>query len=106
VSSRAATVFRWVWAAVWAVVLVLALTTGSVVTAVVAACLCLLWVWLAIRSARPRPPVPAHVDEQWARGVLAAAGGPDGVAAVKALRDAEPVLSLLDAKELADRAQA
>ena len=94
---------RWVMAALWAAVLVAALTTGSTVVAVLAACLCALWVWLASRA--PRPPVPPHVDEQWARTVLAAAGGPQGVPAVTALRDAEPALSLLQAKELADRAQ-
>jgi len=102
VSGRAAS--RWVMVALWAVVLVVALTTGSTFIAVLAACLCALWAWLATRA--PRLPVPPHVDEQWARGVLAAAGGPTGVAAVKTLRDAEPALSLLEAKELADRAQA
>ena len=98
------TTSRWVMAALWAVVLVVALTTGSTSVAVLAACLCALWAWLATRP--PRPPVPAHVDEQWARRVLAAAGDPQGVPAVKALRDAEPALSLLAAKELADRARA
>jgi hypothetical protein len=88
----------------WAAVLVGALATGSTSVAVVAACLCALWVWLATRASRPA--VPAHVDEQWARAVLAAAGEPQGVPAVKALRDAEPALSLLAAKELADRARA
>jgi len=53
-----------------------------------------------LRAPRPAPP---HTDDEWARGVLAAAGEPRGVAAVKALRVAEPALSLVDAKELADR---
>ena len=57
------------------------------------------WAWQARRGLIP----PAHVDEDWARGVLAAAGSPSGVRAVKALRDAEPALSLLAAKQLADR---
>ena len=52
---------------------------------------------------RAPSPVPAHVDDAWAHGVLAEAGEPTGVAAVKALRVAEPALSLLQAKELADR---
>jgi hypothetical protein len=104
VSSRTATVSRWVMAALWAAVLIGALVTGSTVVAVVAACLCALWVWLASRPARP--PLPEHVNEVWARAVLAAAGQPQGVLAVKVLRDAEPALSLLEAKELADRAQA
>ena len=47
--------------------------------------------------------VPAHVDDEWARAVLCGAGEPRGVAAVKALRVAEPTLSLVAAKELADR---
>jgi hypothetical protein len=102
-SSRTASVSRWVMAVLWAAVLIGALVTGSTVVAVVAACLCALWVWLATRA--PRSSVPEHVDEQWARGVLAAAGRPDGVAAIKALRDAEPRLSLLEAKVLADRAR-
>ena len=61
------------------------------------------WVWQGRRAGTPAPPPPAHVDEDWARGVLATAGAPQGVRAVKALRDAEPSLSLLDAKQLADR---
>ncbi|MEU2348078.1 hypothetical protein [Modestobacter sp. NPDC049651] len=58
----------------------------------------LIWWW-----SRPAAPSPAHVDDEWARGVLADAGRPTGVAAVKALRQAEPGLSLVDAKQLADR---
>jgi hypothetical protein len=65
-----------------------------------------LWAWQARRATNPAPPPPTHADEDWARRVLAAAGAPQGVRAVKALRDAEPGLSLLDAKQLADRVTA
>ena len=61
------------------------------------------WTWQSRTRADPPPPPPAHADEDWARGVLSAAGSPQGVRAVKALRDAEPDLSLLHAKQLADR---
>jgi hypothetical protein len=65
------------------------------------------WLWHGERTARRTPPaVPAHVDEVWAREVIAGAGEPSGVAAVRALRTAEPALSLLQATELADRARA
>ena len=104
-----ATVSRWLpWAlaALFAVLFVWSVTAGRTVPAVAEVLLCAYWVWQARRADRPRPPLPAHVDEAWARGVLTAAGGPRGVPAVKALRDAEPALSLLAAKELADRAQA
>ena len=96
----------WALAAVLAVLFVVSVTSGRTVPAVVEALLCAYWVWQARRAARPRPPAPAHTDEEWARGVLRAAGEPRGVPAVKALRDAEPALSLLDAKELADRVRA
>ena len=96
----------WVLAGALTLVAVGAVLDGSWAMAVACTLSVALWVWQARRAARPRRPVPAHVDEQWARSVLAAAGGPQGVPAVKALRDAEPALSLLDAKELADRAQA
>ena len=62
-----------------------------------------VWLWQFRRASAVPAPVPAHVDEQWARTVLAGAGAPTGVAAVKALRRAEPALSLLQAKQLADR---
>jgi ribosomal protein L7/L12 len=96
----------WVLSAALAVLAVAAVIDGRPGRAAVCAALAALAVWQARRAARPRPPVPAHVDEQWARAVLTAAGDPQGVPAVKALRDAEPALSLLEAKELADRAQA
>lgn len=61
------------------------------------------WFWFSRRTPTAARPVPPHVDEQWGQRVLAEAGDPVGVAAVKALRQAEPALSLLDAKRLVDR---
>ena len=61
------------------------------------------WTWQSRTHRNPQPPPPAHADEDWARGVLSALGSPRGVRAVKALRDAEPGLSLPQAKQLADR---
>jgi hypothetical protein len=75
---------RWLRAAAW--------TAGAA-----------FWLWRARRARTPRPPGPAHADVEWARLVLAGAGHPEGVRAVKVLREAEPALSLLDAKQLADR---
>ncbi|MQA32247.1 hypothetical protein [Modestobacter roseus] len=71
--------------------------------AVVFALLALNWLWWYRRSSAVPAPVPGHVDEAWARRVIAEAGSPEGVAAVVALRRAEPALSLVTAKELADR---
>ena len=96
----------WVLAGLLALLAVGAALDGSAVMATVCAFSVVCWVWQGRRAARPRPAVPAHVDEQWARSTLAAAGEPQGVAAVKALRDAEPTLSLLQAEELADRSRA
>ena len=96
----------WVLAACCLVLTVGSAVDGRIVPSVLWALLGAYWVWQARRAARPRPPAPTHVDEEWARGVLRAAGEPRGVPAVKALRDAEPALSLLDAKELADRVRA
>jgi hypothetical protein len=62
------------------------------------------WLWRATRSTAPPDPLPPTVDQQWARRVLAEAGRPRGVRAVRALRDAEPALSLLQGKQLADAA--
>jgi hypothetical protein len=61
------------------------------------------WLWRACARVATPAPVPPHVDEQWARQVLAVAGTPRGVPAVKALRRAEPAIPLLDAKLLVDR---
>ncbi|MGY2081849.1 hypothetical protein [Modestobacter sp. SYSU DS0657] len=76
---------------------------GNAVWAVVFALLAACWLWWFRRSSTTPRPVPGHVDEAWARRVIAEAGSPEGVAAVVALRRAEPALSLVDAKQLADR---
>jgi ribosomal protein L7/L12 len=84
-----------------------AMAIGSVVdqrwgAAVLWALAAVFWGW-QVRRPATATTTPAHVDEQWARDVLAAAGAPSGVRAVRALREAEPGLSLLDAKQLVDR---
>ncbi|MGY1838987.1 MULTISPECIES: hypothetical protein [unclassified Modestobacter] len=76
---------------------------GNALWAVVFALLTAHWLWWFRRSSAVPAPVPDHVDEAWARRVIAEAGSPEGVAAVVALRRAEPALSLVQAKQLADR---
>ncbi|MGY1845361.1 hypothetical protein [Modestobacter sp. SYSU DS0875] len=76
---------------------------GNAVWAVVFALLAAHWLWWFRRSHAAPSPVPGHVDEAWARRVIAEAGAPEGVGAVLALRRAEPALSLVHAKQLADR---
>ena len=85
------------------VLAVVQLVDGRVGLAVAWALVGAVWLWQFRRASAVRPAVPPHVDDDWARRVLADAGSPTGVPAVKALRDAEPALSLLEAKQLADR---
>jgi ribosomal protein L7/L12 len=80
-----------------------ALVAGEPLRAAVWAAAAAFWVWRIRVRATLAAERPTHADEDWARGVLAAAGHPEGVRAVKALRDAEPGLSLVSAKQLADR---
>jgi hypothetical protein len=97
---------RWGALVLGVVLLVLAVvyaTEGRVVPAVAWALVGAVWIWQFRRSYARPAVLPAHVDDDWARRVLADAGSPTGVPAVKALRDAEPALSLLQAKQLADR---
>ena len=85
------------------VIAVVQVVDGRIGLAVAWALVGAVWLWQFRRSSAGPAPVPPHVDDDWARRVLADAGSPTGVPAVKALRAAEPALSLLDAKQLADR---
>ena len=87
----------------WLVFAVMYAADGRIGVAAAWAAVGAVWLWHFRRSFLVPAALPPHVDEDWARGVLAAAGSPTGVPAVKALRDAEPALSLRYAKELADR---
>jgi hypothetical protein len=89
----------WLGVALALSVAVVALLGGDLLMAVTGLLAAGLLVWWN----RPAAPAPAHADERWARTVLARAGHPTGVAAVRALRQAEPALSLTAAKQLADR---
>jgi len=97
---------RRLWWALSAVAALLALFSaldGRVVQPVAWAVIAGWWLWHGEHGARRSSSPSPRVDDAWARGVLADAGEPTGVRAVKALRQAEPALSLLAAKELADR---
>ncbi|WP_222195943.1 hypothetical protein [Modestobacter italicus] len=76
---------------------------GDALWAVAFVLLALYRLWWFRRASAAPTPLPAHVDEAWARRMIAEAGSPEGVAAVVALRRAEPALSLVDAEKLADR---
>ena len=105
-NSRSTVLTRWLPLALAALLLVLcvaAAVDGSVGQAVLYGLATAAFAAQFALSYRTPPPRPAHVDDDWARGVLAGAGHPTGVAAVKALRDAAPGLSLVDATQLADR---
>ncbi|MGY1858362.1 hypothetical protein [Modestobacter sp. SYSU DS0290] len=76
---------------------------GDLLRAALLLLLALYWSWSFRRSFAVPAPVPHHVDEAWARRVIAEAGAPEGVGAILALRRAEPALSLVHAEQLADR---